>query len=89
MKLILAASLLALSACSSTSEVMQVGRERYMVSATMGGNLPEWNDVKKLALDKAQSHCVGMGKQMESDNWRTSGARGWSRLRAELTFRCF
>lgn len=67
---------------------MEVGRDRYMVSASMAGNLPEWDDVKKLALDRAREHCAGLGRGMEAEDWKTSGARGWSRLRAELTYRC-
>lgn len=80
--------LVLLAGCVSTSEVMEVGKDRYMVSATMGGNLPEWDDVKGLALTKAREHCSSLGKSMEADRWQTSGARGWSRLRAELTYRC-
>jgi hypothetical protein len=79
---------LLIAGCVSTSEVMEVGKDRYMVSATMGGNLPEWDDVKGLALTKAREHCSNLGRQMEADRWQTSGARGWSRLRAELTYFC-
>lgn len=79
---------LLLAGCASTGEVMEMGRDRYMVSATMSGNMPEWDDVKKLALDKGSAHCAGLAKRLEADNWKTSGARGWSRLRAELNYRC-
>lgn len=81
-------AVLLLAGCASTGEIMEVGKDRYMVSATMGGQFPDWDDVKKLALDRAAQHCTGMGKRSEAGGWQTSGARGWSRLRAELTYSC-
>jgi hypothetical protein len=77
-----------LAGCASTGEVLELGKDRYSVSATMGGNLPEWDDVKGLALTKAREHCTGLGRRLEAGDWKTSGARGWSRLRAELTYQC-
>lgn len=79
--------LLVLTGCASTGEVMEVGRDRYIVSATHSGRA-EWDEVKSLALQKAKGHCDSLGRQLEAREWKTSGARGWSRLRAELTFSC-
>lgn len=80
--------LLALAGCASTGEVMEVGKDRYIVGATASGPGTDWDDVKKMALDRAKDHCTGIGRQLEAGEWKTSGARGWSRLRAELTYRC-
>jgi len=74
--------------CASTSEVQERGKNRYIVSATMGGQLPRWDEVEQLALEKAKSHCQGMGKQVEVENQRNSGARGWSPLTVRIDFRC-
>ena len=82
--------LLALIAgCTSMAgEVMELGRNRYTVTARLGGAFSEWEDVKKLALDKARAHCSAMGRQVEADNWKTTGKRPWTRLEVDLSFHC-
>lgn len=74
--------------CASTSEVMPVGKDTYRVSAEMGGQLPSWADVKGLALTEANKFCQEKNMYMEEGGWETHGARGWTPLNAELTFKC-
>ena len=79
---------IAISGCSSVSEVMPVGKDTYRVSSEMGGQFPSWSDVKGLSLKRANGFCSEKGRYMEEGKWVTHGARGWSPLNAELTFRC-
>ena len=81
-------ALIALTGCSSVSDVAPVGKDTFRVSSEMGGQLPSWSDVKALSIAKANEHCRAMGAYMEEVRWDTHGARGWTPLNAELTFIC-
>jgi hypothetical protein len=63
-------------------------KDTYRVSSEMGGQFPSWSDVKGLSLRRASEYCKETGKYMVEDRWQTHGARGWTALNAELTFRC-
>ena len=78
----------AICGCASVSDVMPVGKNTYRVSSEMGGQLPSWSDVKGLSLKKANAYCAASGQYMEEGAWVTHGARGWTPLNAELTFKC-
>ncbi|MGH8708483.1 MAG: hypothetical protein ACREVD_10560 [Burkholderiales bacterium] len=84
------AALIALlcAGCVSVSGVIPVGKDIYTVSAEMSGNFPSWSEVKQLAMKHANEHCSSLGQYMTIEKWETHGARGWSPLNAELTFRC-
>jgi hypothetical protein len=77
-----------LSGCASVSDVLPVGKDTFRVSAEMAGQFPSWSDVKGLALKRANAYCGEKGRYMEEGKWETHGARGWTPLNAELTFRC-
>lgn len=79
---------IAIGGCSSVSGVIPVGKDKYRVSSEMGGQLPSWSDVKDLSLKRANEFCDKKGRYMEEGNWVTHGARGWTPLNAELTFKC-
>lgn len=76
------------SGCASVSEVFQVGKDTYRVSAEMAGQFPSWSDVKGLALKRANNYCREKGRYTLEKKWETHGARGWTPLNAELTFQC-
>ncbi|WP_065978091.1 hypothetical protein [Pseudoalteromonas lipolytica] len=80
--------LLAVVGCSSVSNVLPVGKNQFRVSSEMGGQFPSWSDVKELSINKGIEHCASTGKIMEEISWETHGARGWTPLNAELTFKC-
>ena len=84
---LLVACVLATS-CASTSEVLPVGPETFTVSSGMTGQFPSWSDVKGLAIKRANDYCAGRGQVMEVVSWDLHGARGWSPLSADLTFKC-
>ncbi len=77
-----------LAGCASTGEVLPVGSGLYTVSSRMGGQLPAWSEVKALSLKRANEFCDAQKKQMTVVKWETHGARGWTPLDAELTFKC-
>lgn len=77
-----------ITGCVSISEVIRVDRDTYRVSSGMSGNFPSWPEVKGLALKRANEYCGEHDKYMQEVSWETHGARGWTPLNAELTFRC-
>jgi hypothetical protein len=79
---------LVLQACSTVGEVIPTGPDTYTVSSRMGGQLPAWSEVKALGLKRANEFCDAQKKQMTVVSWETHGARGWTPLDAELTFKC-
>ena len=87
-RIILFSFTLTLLACSSVSEVIKLGNNTYTVSSSMSGNFPAWSEVKQLALKNAVTKCESMNKYTEVVKYDTHGARGWSPLNVELTFKC-
>ena len=81
-------ALLLVSGCSSVSQVVPVDRDTYRVSSEMGGQFPSWSDVKNLSLQEANKFCKKQNKYIKEEKWETHGARGWTPLNAELTFKC-
>ena len=86
--IILSVTALFLISCASVSDIAPVGQNTYRVSSQMSGNFPSWPEVKGLSIKKANEYCKRNGKVMLEDKWETHGARGWSPLNAELTFKC-
>ncbi len=88
MKKIVVLLAIALFGCSSVGEVLPTGVDTYTVSSRMGGQFPAWSEVKALGIKRANEYCDGQHKQMTVVSWQTHGARGWTPLDAELTFKC-
>lgn len=87
-KIIIGITALLLMSCASVSTIAPVGQNTYRVSSQMSGNFPSWPEVKGLSIKRANEYCKSNGKIMLEDKWETHGARGWSPLNAELTFKC-
>lgn len=83
-----AAAVLALGACTTMSDVMQIGPDTYMVSTSVRGGLTTDTEVKSTVIHKAQTHCGAMGKQMQMVTSNNSGTQGWTPQNAEVTFKC-
>ena len=77
-----------LVSCASVSEVIQMGKNTYTVSSSMSGNFPSWSEVKQLALKEAVKKCKSINLYTEVVKYETHGARGWTPLNVELTFKC-
>lgn len=74
--------------CASTSEVVQLGPNSYMVGNQVRGG-KSWSEVKAGAIKAAQDHCATQGKTaLVGDEIQTSGARGWTPQNAEVKFSC-
>lgn len=79
---------LVLAGCSTVGDVLPTGVDTYTVSSRMGGQLPAWSEVKALSIQRANEFCGNQNKRMTVVKWETHGARGWTPLDAELTFKC-
>lgn len=88
MRYLLAIPVVALAACATMSDVMQIGPNTYMVSTTVRGGMSTDTEVKSTVIRKAQAHCGGLGKQMEMVSSTNAGLQGWSPQTAEVTFKC-
>ncbi|MFM0638052.1 hypothetical protein PQQ63_15225 [Paraburkholderia metrosideri] len=78
-----------LAACSSVSEVTQIGKDTYQVDATTRSGLMSHGETTALAIGKAREFCGTKGKELQSAPAKTSGARGWTVLESTVTFQCF
>ena len=81
------ASLL-LAACATTSDVVSLGSDKYMMGYQVRGGLTSWGEVKATAVQKATAYCVGKEKKIEVVDIQTSGAQGWTPQNADVTFKC-
>jgi hypothetical protein len=81
-------AVVALSACSTTTEVTPIGRDTFMVgSSAYGGHLSH-TEVKALSYRRAADFCGSKGKVMAESTSKSSGARGWTPLGSEVIFTC-
>lgn len=75
--------------CTTTEGVQPVGKDTYMLSTTTYGGVKSWSTVKADALKQANAYCDAHGQQMElAKDIDTSGARGWTPMNTDLTFKC-
>jgi hypothetical protein len=80
---------LILNACASSGGVQPIGKDTYTVGVTVMGGMESWPEVKARSLRQANEHCDAKNMQMELINdVKTSGARGWTPMSAEVNFKC-
>lgn len=79
---------LMLGACESVSDVTQIGKDTYIISATTRGGFESHGETTALAVNKAREYCAVQGKQIQAGAAQTSGARGWTPLDSSVTFQC-
>lgn len=82
------ATLTALAACTSISEVSPAGDGHYTVTTQVRGGMTPWGEIKASSLKRADQYCRDHGKQMHQVDMQTHGVRGWTPQEAELTFSC-
>lgn len=82
------ATMAALTACASVSEVMKVGPDSYMVGTSVHGGFTSDTEVKSGAIKRAQAYCGASGKQMALVSSQSSGTQGWMPQNAEIIFKC-
>jgi hypothetical protein len=74
--------------CATTSDVVPMGTDKYMVGYQVRGGLTSWGEVKATAVQKATTFCLGKDKKIEVLDIQTSGAQGWTPQNADVTFKC-
>lgn len=78
---------LIISGCTSTSEVLKIGKDTYTVSSTVRG-FHSHADAKEMTLKRATEYCASMSKEIAVTNTASSGAAGWTPLGSDVIFRC-
>ena len=75
------------AACVSTSEVVPMGKDSYMISVD---DSLTWNKGNSAitASKAANAYCERMGKHMIVRRMDTSGTPGWTTLSANFIFSC-
>lgn len=77
----------ALSACVTSTNVMQTGPATWDVSATSDG-LRSASDARSAALEKANQHCASMGKTIQVVSDRSQRTRMDIDTTYTVTFTC-
>ncbi len=77
-----------LAGCTTVSEVSPAGNGNFTVGTRHLGGVDSWQEIKASSLRRANEYCQGQDKEMEAVDMKTHGARGWTPLESELTFKC-
>jgi hypothetical protein len=88
-KIVTAISVLLLSACTSTTGVIQIGQDTYMIGSQ--GKSPggfSGTEAKALAFADAQRYCAGLGKKVQVINTQQSDMAFGKNATAEVQFMC-
>lgn len=78
--------LAALAACTTTTPVQTVGRDRFMLSSTVRGGLTTDGQIKSELLDRGRAFCGK--KEMILESSTSGGTQGWTPQTAEILFKC-
>ena len=76
-----------LSGCVSTSEVLEMGKDTYSVSATADG-MRSAASARQRAFEAGREMCTKQGKRFMLANESTSPTRMWIDTTVDVTFRC-
>lgn len=79
---------LALSGCTTISDVVPLGGDKYMVGYQVRGGLTSWGEVKATAVKQAANFCSSKGQKAEVLDIETRGAQGWTPQNADVSFKC-
>lgn len=82
------ALLVLFAGCASTSEVVPLGGDKYMVGSHVRGGLTSWAEVKAMAVKQASAYCASKNMKVEVLSMDTSGAQGFTPQNADVTFKC-
>lgn len=81
-------SLIVLTGCMSTSEVVSVGKDTYMLMARGSGLLTSSAEVPIEAMKAANVHCASLGRRMIIRRTDTQGTPGLTDMSSSLVFSC-
>ena len=76
-----------LSGCVSTSEVLEMGKDTYSVSATADG-MRSAASARQSAFEAGRETCTKQGKRFMLANESMSRTRMWIDTTVDVTFRC-
>jgi hypothetical protein len=76
-----------LVACTTTTDITQIGKDTYMVSAESRGGIGR-STTTQAAVQKAAQFCTGQGKNLVLSHQNDSGYAGWTPVDATVTFQC-
>lgn len=88
MKIIVLASVVALAGCVSTTEVVELGRDSYMVGTSARGGGQTRTEVMQISIKRANEFCAAKGLVMVVDHVESSGITGLTSRESQLTFLC-
>lgn len=88
MKKIIYIPLLILCGCATTTDVMPIGKESYLVGSNVHGGFMSDAEVTGLSVKRANDFCNSQGKQMELVNSSNSGTQGWTPQQSQIMFHC-
>lgn len=86
MKRLLFLALLPLAACTTTTPIQPVGKDRFMLSSTTRGGFTTDGQIKQELLAWAREFCGK--KEMVLESSTSGGTQGWTPQTAEVLFRC-
>ena len=81
-----AALLVLLSACAGMSEVTQVDKHTYSVTA--GARWLTWVELKNQTLQRADEYCQSINSKLVKPKITSNSATGLTPKRATVTFEC-
>lgn len=92
MKLLLTIAVISITSmgCASTSGITPMGRGTYMIAKQAATGIGGLGNLKAEALQEADKHCNGMGKELEVvSTQENEGPFVFGKYpRAEVQFRC-
>jgi hypothetical protein len=80
---------LSLSACVSTSDVVPMGPDTYMVSTHQQGGIASSGRLVGRSATKANAYCTAMGKQMVPDGVQSQQNLWFNSTDNTFMFRCY
>lgn len=86
MKRLLILALLPVAACTTTTPIQPVGKDRFMLSSTTRGGFTTDGQIKQELLARAREFCGK--KEMVLESSTSGGTQGWTPQTAEVLFRC-
>jgi hypothetical protein len=86
-RLVVGLAVLVTAGCVSTSEVVPLGKDSYMLNSTSRGGLNAGREQIDGAK-AANAYCDAMGKHMIVRRMDTHGVAGWTPITAQFVFSC-
>jgi hypothetical protein len=80
---------LGLSACVSSSEVVPMGPDTYMVSTHQQGGIVSFGNLVEHSAKRANAYCASLGRQMVADSVQSQSNAWFNNADNTFMFRCY